>query len=93
MLLAAEKARSLLDPTTKFSMVYLLLRPLSTDSSDLRIGFKWSLMEFVRAVISRGRTFGLLLVLTSKSIVLTVTLFLVRDSVIISTKRVRSCLI
>lgn len=37
MLLAAEKARSLLEQTTKLSRVYLLLRPLS-----------WDLMESLR---------------------------------------------
>ena len=58
MLLAAETARSLLEPTTKLSRVYLELRPVLKVGGGwmvvLRIVRRCSLMAGVVLVISRG---------------------------------------
>ena len=64
MLFAAATARSLLEPTIKLSIVYLLLRPL-VDSERFLIG----LISLIKppVVISRGRTLDLELDFTSKS--------------------------
>ena len=71
MLLAAETAKSLLEPMTKLSRVYLELRPL--------LSMDWSLVALLRVtstcflivvasdlVTSRGRTLDLTLDWTSK---------------------------
>ena len=94
MLLAAATATSLLLPITKLSRVYLELRPLL----GLLLFSMVFLMVLVRdlseseEVTSRGRTLGLVVAWTSKSIVLTSTPFLVRESVIRFRNLERSCL-
>ena len=97
ILRAAETARSLLEPTTKLSRVYLWLRPvlLKLDFElvvVLRIVRTRSLMTDSLLVISRERILVLALFWTSKSRLATGRLLFSRDFLMISEYRLRSCL-
>ena len=86
MLLAAEKARSLLLPMTKLSIVYLGFRPVLFVFFELEVRLMegFLVVAMAPAEISRGRTLLLVLVWTSNSTDLTSTLLFLRASVIIS---------
>ena len=97
ILRAAETARSLLEPTTKLSRVYLWLRPVSLKLDFelvvvLRIVRTRSLMTDSLLVISRERILVLALFWTSKSRLATGRLLFSRDFLMISEYRLRSCL-